>query len=218
MVEGEAKWHSCCDLRKSNISRCSSKVAWEQERWKLKKKLTERLAVVKKRYNYSEIMLVDSLGNVYLTTGDHQEFDQSFKARLRESSYSGSPLHTGIYRSTATTKIHFDFISQLKNEQEKSDNVFLVFRTNPEEKKNKTHKQEQTKRRLIIEKNQRPDSTQSPQVLAKALDENGGDKASFEPKHKRSPGRPEPCKTQKPPKQWLPRRRWPKPADWHYRE
>jgi hypothetical protein len=28
----------------------------------LKKKLTERLAVVKKRYNYSEIMLVDSFG------------------------------------------------------------------------------------------------------------------------------------------------------------
>ena len=98
----------------------------------LKKKLTERLAVVKKRYNYSEIMLVDSLGNVYLTTGDHQEFDQFFKARLRESSYSGSPLHTGIYRCQLDHEIHFDFISQLKNEQEKSDNVFLVFRTNPE--------------------------------------------------------------------------------------
>ncbi|MBK8660966.1 MAG: hypothetical protein IPN18_03830 [Ignavibacteriales bacterium] len=83
----------------------------------LKKKLTERLAVVKKRYNYSEIMLVDSLGNVYLTTGDHQEFDQFFKARLRESSYSGSPLHTGIYRCQLDHEIHFDFISQLKNEQ-----------------------------------------------------------------------------------------------------
>lgn len=98
----------------------------------LKKKLTERLAVVKKRYNYLEILLVDSLGNIYLSTGDRQEFDQFFKARLRESTFSGSPVHTGIYRCQLDQEVHFDFIAQLKNEAKTSDNVYLVFRTNPE--------------------------------------------------------------------------------------
>ncbi|MBK7867492.1 MAG: hypothetical protein IPJ75_11210 [Ignavibacteriales bacterium] len=64
----------------------------------LKKKLVERLLVVKKRYNYLEILLSDSLGNIYLSTGNHQEFDQELKGKLQESAFSGTPLHSGIYR------------------------------------------------------------------------------------------------------------------------
>lgn len=98
----------------------------------LKKKLTERLLVVKKRYNYQEILLVDSMANVYLGTGNRQEFDGFFRERLREAISSRSAVHTGIYRCQLDGEIHFDFISQLKNETKTSENVFLVFRTNPE--------------------------------------------------------------------------------------
>ncbi len=127
--------------RKSDILVISESPIYQDavERWLknpqdllLKKKLIERLVVVKKRYNYMEILLVDSLGNIYLSTGVRQELDQFFKARLRESTFSGSPVHTGIYRCQLDQEVHFDFIAQLKNETKTSDNVFLVFRTNPE--------------------------------------------------------------------------------------
>lgn len=98
---------------------------------RLKKKLLERLLVVKNRYNYLEILLTDSSGNIYLTTGDIHKFDQIVKNKLRETAVSGIPVHTGIYRSQFDQKIHLDFIAQLKNDAKISDNLFLVFRSNP---------------------------------------------------------------------------------------
>lgn len=97
----------------------------------LKKKLVERLLIVKNRYNYLEILLTDSFGNIYLSTGENQEMDQELKEKLRESAFTGNPVHSGIYLCQDDQKIHFDFISQLKNATKISKNVFLIFRSNP---------------------------------------------------------------------------------------
>lgn len=97
--------------------------------------LQQKVEVVKDLYNYQDIFLIDTLGNVKISTEKNiTSVNETIKKLLIKIPISNEPIISDLYWCNVHKVIHLDFIAPFYASQEKRKNIgFAILRVNPYE-------------------------------------------------------------------------------------
>jgi PAS domain S-box-containing protein len=95
--------------------------------------LLSRLEMLRQAYGYDSVLLIDTLANPLIGTGDQRDIPAVIKKLLKQSQLNKQISHTDLYRE-ASGHIHIDWVAPIIKTDTQGETVIaaIILRVNPE--------------------------------------------------------------------------------------